>query len=102
MPNVSCALQFHALLVLNRGLFLPDQSAEQLAALGPLLETKLEICLDQNSLLATRPSTVALALVSLELETWTRNWFVITIALQRLAQVRTHAVLGLRRKPRHC
>ncbi|KAM7290867.1 cyclin-I isoform X1 [Ixodes scapularis] len=87
---------FHALLVLNRGLFLPDQSAEQLAALGPLLETKLEICLDQNSLLATRPSTVALALVSLELETWTRNWFVITIALQRLAQVENSDVIRCR------
>ncbi|KAK8781100.1 hypothetical protein V5799_017559, partial [Amblyomma americanum] len=78
--------EFYALLVLNRSLLLPDRSEQQLAALGPLLETKLQICLDQASLVATRPSTLALAVLSLELETWTPNWFVITIALQRLAQ----------------
>ncbi|KAH9383475.1 hypothetical protein HPB48_024984 [Haemaphysalis longicornis] len=60
---------------------------QQLAALGPLLEAKLQICLDQASLAGSRPSTLALALVSLELETWTPNWFVITIALQRLVEV---------------
>ncbi|KAH6935429.1 hypothetical protein HPB50_005743 [Hyalomma asiaticum] len=87
---------FYALLVLNRSLLLPDQSEEQLAALGPLLETKLQICLDQASLVATRPSTLALALVSLELETWTPNWFVITIALQRLAQVENGDVIRCR------
>lgn len=87
---------FHALLVLNRNLFLPDQSGEQLAALGPLLETKLQICLDKSSLLATRPSTIALALVSLELEHWTGHWFVITTALQRLAQVENSDVIRCR------
>ncbi|KAL1433041.1 hypothetical protein MTO96_002018 [Rhipicephalus appendiculatus] len=87
---------FYALLVLNRSLLLPDQSEQQLAALGPLLETKLQICLDQASLVATRPSTLALALLSLELETWTPNWFVITIALQRLAQVENSDVIRCR------
>lgn len=87
---------FHALLVLNRSLLLPDQSAAQLEALGPLLETKLHICLCQPELLATRPSVVALALVSLELETWTRNWFVITVALQHLAQVENADVIRCR------
>ncbi|XP_050038588.1 cyclin-I-like isoform X1 [Dermacentor andersoni] len=87
---------FYALLVLNRSLLLPDQSEQQLAALGPLLETKLQICLDQASLVGTRPSTLALALVSLELETWTPNWFVITIALQRLAKVENSDVIRCR------
>ncbi|XP_064482153.1 cyclin-I-like isoform X2 [Ornithodoros turicata] len=87
---------FHALLVLNRSLLLPDQSAAQLEALGPLMETKLHICLCQPELLTSRPSVVALALVSLELETWTRNWFVITVALQRLAQVENADVIRCR------
>lgn len=105
---------FHALLVLNRSLLLPDQSEAQLRALGPLLETKLHLCLCQPELLNTRPSVVALALVSLELETWTRNWFVITVALQRLSRVenadvircrealaRTFALLGPRASRKH-
>lgn len=87
---------FYALLVLNRSLLLPDRSEQQLAALGPLLETKLQICLDQASLVATRPSTLALAVLSLELEMWTPNWFVITIALQRLAQVENSDVIRCR------
>lgn len=87
---------FYALLLLNRSLLLPDQTEQQLAALGPLLEAKLQICLDQASLAGSRPSTLALALVSLELETWTPNWFVITIALQRLVEVENSDVIRCR------
>lgn len=87
---------FYALLLLNRSLLLPDQTEQRLAALGPLLEAKLQICLGQASLASSRPSTLALALVSLELETWTPNWFVITIALQRLVEVENSDVIRCR------
>lgn len=87
---------FYALLLLNRSLLLPDQTEQRLAALGPLLEAKLQVCLDQAPLAAVRPSTLALALVSLELETWTPNWFVITIALQRLVEVENSDVIRCR------
>lgn len=59
-----------------------------MASLKALWETKLQLLLANNGALANeKPSIVALALVSLEMETLTSHWFYITAALQNLAAI---------------
>lgn len=79
---------YHALLENNCESVLGPEGPGKISQLGVLWETKLQIFLAQNELLAAeKPSTVALALVSLEMEQLTPHWLLITVALQSLAQV---------------
>ena len=62
----------------------PD-GPSKIASLKLLWESKLQLILAQNSVLAKeKPSSVALALVSLEMESLTPHWLLITVALQSL------------------
>lgn len=86
----SCPLQYHALLENNCETVLGPEGPRRVASLKALWETKLQLLLANNGVLASeRPSIVALALVSLEMETLTSHWLLVTIALQALADVGT-------------
>ncbi len=52
-----------------------------------LLTAKLEVCACQEDLLAFSPSTLALSLLSLELQLFASDWFTITHMMQKTIQV---------------
>lgn len=80
--------QYHALLENNCESVLGPEGPRRVASLKILWETKLQLLLANNGVLANeRPSIVALALVSLEMESLTPHWLLITVALQALAEV---------------
>ncbi|XP_018493893.1 cyclin-I [Galendromus occidentalis] len=76
---------YHALLENNCESVLGHEGPRKIASLKQLWESKLQLLLAQNSVLANeKPSSVALALVSLEMEGLTPHWLLITVALQSL------------------
>ena len=82
------SLQFHAILV--------TQQPQLLAPLGQLspsrhlsiLTSRLSRCLTHHEVAIYSGSTLALSLLSLELEVLTPEWLALTIMLQRMLQVR--------------
>ncbi|XP_022648855.1 cyclin-I-like isoform X1 [Varroa jacobsoni] len=79
---------YHALLENNCESVLGPEGPRRVASLKVLWETKLQLLLANNTVLASeRPSIVALALVSLEMEALSTHWLLITVALQALADV---------------
>lgn len=81
-------MQYHALLENNCESVLGPEGPRRVASLKLPWETKLQLLLANNGVLANeKPSIVALALVSLEMEVLTSHWLLITVALQALAEV---------------
>ncbi|OQR71369.1 cyclin-I-like [Tropilaelaps mercedesae] len=79
---------YHALLETNCESVLGPEGPLRVASLKVLWETKMQVLLANNTVLANeKPSIVALALVSLEMEALTSHWLLITVALQALADV---------------
>jgi len=60
------------------------------------LMRKMLRCLSTHTLLVFRPSTVALALLSLELETLTPGWLRLVLALQRITNVGSEQLMQCR------
>lgn len=99
-PASSTALDFlhifHMMLLKNNPSLLENYShmtpSHQIAA----LTTKLKICLTQSQLGVFRPATVALSLLSLELEFYISDWLTSTVALQKLAGIDSHHLIRCR------
>lgn len=87
---------FHALLMSNYphllDAFVHMTSSKQMSVLISKLQV---IAMDQRSLLYS-PSSVALGLLSLELEQFWPEWFAATITLQKLVQVEVNEVICCR------
>ncbi|CAH1776889.1 unnamed protein product [Owenia fusiformis] len=87
---------FHALLM-SRCPHLLDSMRNMTASRQlSILTRKLERCIAFHEILAYRPATVALALLSLELELFVPEWFRMTIALQKTIQVNNHDLIHCR------
>lgn len=88
---------FHAMLVTNRphlldGLRKPVTPSRQMT----VLTDKLKWCLCQHSFLVHQPATLALAILSLELEQCTKEWFPSTIWLQSHAKISSQDLICCR------
>jgi len=99
-PATSTALDFlhifHTMLLTNNPSLLENYShmtpGHQIAA----LTTKLKILMTQSQLAVFRPATIALSLLSLELEFYVSDWLTSTIALQKLAGIDSHHLIRCR------
>ena len=80
-------MQFHALLFCNVPHLLDACGHMTPARQLSLVTAKLERCMENQTCLAHAPSTLALALLSLELELFCPNWLSITYTLQKMVQV---------------
>ncbi|XP_013420038.1 cyclin-I [Lingula anatina] len=79
---------FHALLLTKHPYLLNNLMQMTPSRQLSLMTQKLKHCLAQHQLLAFKPSTLALALVSLELELFaTNNWLPVTVRMQQLVKV---------------
>jgi len=61
-----------------------------------LLTSKLRSCLENHHLAAFRASTVAVALLSMELELFSEDWLPLTISMQSYAQVSNQELIHCR------
>ncbi|XP_074651739.1 cyclin-I-like [Tubulanus polymorphus] len=104
--NSSTALDFlhifHTMLLSSNPQLFGSHShltpAYQLSA----LTTKLKFCLAHHQLVAFRPSTLALAVLSLEMESYTGEWFSLTCYLQHLAQIDSRRLIHCREAVASC
>lgn len=78
---------FHALLFINVPHLLDNCGHMTPARQLSLVTAKLERCVSSHTSLLHAPSTLALALLSLELELFCPNWLSITFTLQKMVQV---------------
>jgi len=79
--------QFYALLLYNVPALLDGCTTLTPEQHLHLLSCKLQLCLARHPVLTFRPSTLALAVLSLELEMFRPDWLSITLILQRMAHV---------------
>ncbi|ELU11623.1 hypothetical protein CAPTEDRAFT_120467, partial [Capitella teleta] len=84
---------FHALLFINVPHLLDNCGHMTPARQLTLVTAKMERCVVNRLSLQHAPSTLALALLSLELELFSPNWLSITYTLQKMVQVRSLAVM---------
>ncbi|KAI0240597.1 Cyclin-I [Lamellibrachia satsuma] len=66
-----------------------------------LLSCKLQLSLARHPVLTFRPSTLALAVLSLELEMFRSDWLSITIILQRIAHISSDSLIHCRETIAH-
>lgn len=90
LRNVTCLdfmYIFHALLLTNFPQYLTGGVYSSPSRQMSLLTYKLQLCSSNNRLLVFSPSTIAIAVLSLELETYHRDWFTIIDGLQNMTKV---------------
>uniref|UniRef100_A0A3B3VH79 Cyclin I n=1 Tax=Poecilia latipinna TaxID=48699 RepID=A0A3B3VH79_9TELE len=86
---------FHAMATASRSGFLDSIGLNRSQHLG-LLTRRLYACLADHALMQLRGSVLALALLSLELETCCPDWLALTIDLLRKAQMDSSALIRSR------
>ncbi|XP_032425060.1 cyclin-I [Xiphophorus hellerii] len=86
---------FHAMATTSRSGFLDSVGLNRSQHLG-LLTRRLYTCLADHALMQLRGSMLALALISLELETCCPDWLALTINLLRKAQADSSALIRSR------
>jgi len=86
----------HVVLLLHYPHLLSGQGIKKPSEQLSHLVRKLLRCLTSHTLLEFRPSTVALALLSLELETLTPGWLRLVSALQRMTNVGSEQLMQCR------
>ncbi|XP_044000369.1 cyclin-I [Gambusia affinis] len=86
---------FHAMATTSRSGFLDSVGLNRSQHLG-LLTRRLYSCLADHALMQLRGSMLALALISLELETCCPDWLALTINLLRKAQADSSALIRSR------
>lgn len=92
---------FHSLLLSNIPHLLDRFAHVTPARQMALLTRKLDVCVQRHESLDFRPSTLALSLLSLELEQFAGDWFTITHMVQRLVQVPDENLIRCREMANH-
>eukprot|EP00914_Ancora_sagittata_P021802 GHVO01043321.1.p1 GENE.GHVO01043321.1~~GHVO01043321.1.p1 ORF type:complete len:328 (-),score=33.38 GHVO01043321.1:395-1378(-) len=87
---------FHALLFINVPHLLDNCGHMTAARQLSLVSAKLEHCVVNRLSLQHAPSTLALALLSLELELFSQNWLSITYTLQKMVQIDNDELISCR------
>jgi hypothetical protein len=93
---------FHALLFINVPHLLDNCGHMTPARQLSLITAKLERCVTSHLSLQHAPSTLALALLSLELELFSSNWLSITFMLQRMVQIDNDEFISCRETCAQC
>ncbi|XP_005111131.1 cyclin-I [Aplysia californica] len=86
----------HVVLVMHYPHLLSSQSGMSPSEQLSTLMRKMLRCLCTHTLLQFRPSTIALALISLELEVLTPGWLRLVLALQRMTNVGSEQLMQCR------
>lgn len=92
---------FYALLLYNFPALLDGCTTLTAEQHLSLLSCKLQLCLARHPVLTFRPSTLALAVLSLELEMFRPDWLSITLILQRMAHISSDSLIHCRETIAH-